>query len=648
MGPFDDVVAALLAGGFASQNADGGLPETFAGDRSGCWTSAEILAAVRVHGLEGLCPAGAVERLEAYLVGVCRRHRGRGLPYYEVCADGEAPTSRPLVEASACLVMALRAGGRPDGVLESVGRWLIEAQAGDGGWGIGPGETPRTYSTAYAVGALDGLEGVEGAGEAVARGRRFIEGLAIDADGERGWPYRPGLTVARPLPTVLALEVLGLGAESEGAGGVGRFLERAVAGRALVEEDEFATRDGLKMSFAYAPRLVCAAAALRLCGEVSFGEGAAVAQVRAGRVDGILRAVALHEHRLRTGGRPVPELPETRLWHFIELAWGYGALRAEFRRRGEAFSARYSEHGVLLGRERGRRRLIGEAMRPVAELARAVWIDAETPSDRLALHLAMTETTCRAVRAQMAAVLMAAGQWAPVQREAARVRPGAGRTLWGLGRAVEGLARRGGDERAVRVAEAFAGSREELHRWLGLRNRVAHGLPTGAGDRQRLAEQWDEQALAALGRLAPLFEPPLWSIEEIGLPAGSRGFFYRARAFRGEGAELDERILESERRLPDRIVVQSVGGPGDGRTQEREATELRCLYAGDPAGGADAMLPLGPFAVRALCVSCSEHHVYLLEGAADDASQDEHSLDVVLCAARCATRLVVRWPWAVR
>ncbi|MEO8093020.1 MAG: prenyltransferase/squalene oxidase repeat-containing protein, partial [bacterium] len=91
------------------------------------------------------------------------------------------------VDLTAFGVLALRAGGTPAGALERSGRWLRNAQNGDGGWGLKPGQPSTPDSTGSALQAL----AVAGRGPALSKGVGFLR-RAQSSDG--GWALYGGGT----------------------------------------------------------------------------------------------------------------------------------------------------------------------------------------------------------------------------------------------------------------------------------------------------------------------------------------------------------------------------------------------------------------------------------------------------------------------
>ncbi len=304
---------------FAALNPDGGLPQTFFGDASACWTSAEIYAALASHPGP---PAGAqdvVERLEHFLLGVWTRQGDGGLPYYEVPAPPESGprSSLSVVDATAAFLIGWRV--RHPAEVEVTMRteaWLRGARAsGPGsGWGFRPRDgAARTYSTTYALLALDPAETVADA--------RALLGWQ---DPAGCWPFRPGAPASR-LGTSLAIDALTFTrslpatarARAEG------WLLCRLAEPGFLDEDAFVSPEGYAMSFLYAPRLVVIGHLLRSVAERAAAEDDGVEGFACeADVFDLLEHLSVHVRAMSEAEAPCPDLRETRTWHFIELAWG--------------------------------------------------------------------------------------------------------------------------------------------------------------------------------------------------------------------------------------------------------------------------------------------------------------------------------------
>jgi len=627
----------LLARCFEHQGARGGLPETFPGTRPGCWTSSEVYAAITSLDLVDLCPPDALELLEEYLVEVCERHGGRGLPYYEVLdADGQA-RSTCMVEASASLCIGLhqRRPGSP--LVPSIARWLAESQNATGGWGIASGEPDRTYSTAYAVMALEPLGWSP---SEVERGREWLTEAARTGEAGTWWSYRPGLEVPSALMTALAVSALGITPGDRRAPGIVRFLLGQVERGRLVEEDEFPTSRGLKLSFLYAPRLASLAALFAL---QDRGAGGADSRVD---LDRCLRALAHYEFRTRQTGRPAVDLADERLWHYIELGWGYGGVRVGLERLGTTVQRRYEEHAAVVSRDLTRRRLLRRAPPPLAAALARCWEQAELPGERLLELISATEATCRLARARQASFCSCSDRPRSILPALEKPHPGAGTTLRQLWTSLKKARLADPRQRAsaASLVEQDRALRSLLSRWLGLRNRHAHGGPATAAGRMRAAESWDSLVAEVLCRFDALLEPPFVTLERVGLPGHASGYSYRLRSWRGNEASWESLLLTHDRRVPDHVVVQ-VQSPDGGRSERT----VGCVYTGDLAhGGVDGLLPMSPFVVRLMCDDCGERHFFLLVGGLRrDSGQgelDPSTRPLVVHAPRCGAELMLLWP----
>jgi squalene-hopene/tetraprenyl-beta-curcumene cyclase len=210
------------------QNADGGMPTFCRGwgrlpfDRSCPDISAHALAALAAWegarlagGRAASRAAAAMKRLVRYLAQ-SQEEDGSWVPLW--FGHQEAPDGRNPVVGTARVVDALRAAQLELGVRSEelgVGRllmlgelWLLEAQHGEGGWGMG--RSPSVEETAWAVIALSGSGGP--CKDAVRRGCAWL------AEHGRAGVDRPqpiGLYFAllwyheRLYPLVWALEALG-------------------------------------------------------------------------------------------------------------------------------------------------------------------------------------------------------------------------------------------------------------------------------------------------------------------------------------------------------------------------------------------------------------------------------------------------------
>ena len=617
---FDHIVRPLVTRCFGYQNEDGGLPETFRGQPSGGWTSAEVYAAMAGHDLVGLCDPVQLDRLEDWLIGLCERHDGRGLPYYEVRSSSGAVRSRGVVEAGACLLVGLRARRPGHPLLRRLGDWLESIQRPSGGWGIGEDETERVYSTSYALFAL--ME--EGRNAAVARGRAWLDRVALRDLETLSWPFRPGLTEGSALMTALAVHALPLGPEDPQAGPAATFLLRELEKPLLIEEDEFPTGDGRKMSFIYSPRLASTGALLRLCAAPTDHRRVDP------RLDGALRSLARCEYQLATSGRAASELPDERAWHFLELLWGYSMCRTELRRLGPLAERRYREHAALIRAELAQLRVVRRAAPPLAELAHRLWYEAELPIERLELLSAVTENLCRFVRARTASWLLAGGgDGNLVLQELRRGPAGAERMAFGLWPELKrtrlDLPATQHHEVAQFLREGPAG-RPLLRRLVARRNRYAHRPPTTPASRASLAVEWDAALMDLLGTWPSLVEVPLVTIDEIGHPAHEASFVYRPWLWRGQGSGQRAGLIESLQRLPDHAALPA---------SEQGAVDVaaRWVYAGSTGDTADGLIPISPFVIRAACAGCRERHFFLLQHVTGDTAH--------LVAAECGAELAV-------
>lgn len=304
------------------QNPDGGLPQTFPGDISGCWTSAELYMGLCLHPRGCELSSAFIESLEAYLLKVLQRHRGIGLPYYERFAPGNPkfPTSLPVIDATAAFLTGWRIRHPEEqSVSHQMQAWLAAGRASNqgGGYGIRPGDAlPRTYSTAYALLAL----GQDRAMDCDLAALRSWQNPRTGA-----WPFRSGTADSR-LGTVLALQALTQydAIPWEQRDQAELWLLDRLDEDSFVEEDAFLVAEGYELTFTYAPRLN---AMSELVQSLAF-------RSRMGHdpesyhhlVERLALALARYERRLRSVGRPGPDLEEDRLWHYIDFLLGHGSL----------------------------------------------------------------------------------------------------------------------------------------------------------------------------------------------------------------------------------------------------------------------------------------------------------------------------------
>jgi hypothetical protein len=616
-GPFDDIVRQLFELVFSWQHPYGGLPETFEGQPAGGWTSAELYAGVVLGDLEDLCPDGAIERLEGWLCTVCEAHGGCGIPHYPVQRDDGTTASQPVVEATAAFLSALTIRDHREDLQRGCVDWIGGAVHESGAWGIAPGEPERVYSTAYASAALAPfLDQVE----RVTRARMWLQEQRLEfQNGESGWSYRPGLTEVSPLMTVLAAQELRED-DAEITPRVLATLKRVASATNCAEEDEFACSDGRKMTFTYAPRLTVIGWLLSRLADSDD------------RVDAkqILATLAATEHALRTTQRPVPEFDSVRAWHFIELAWGYGAIRRAFGRLSREERDWYADIAAALRADRLRRDVVARASAPLSRVCVRVWYESDVASDRLAGLLAATETLARLLRARMAAELMASGRHTRVEREIQRVKPGAGRTMWGLWDALSAGATQGDCTDFVRQIHA---ARPFLHTLIDFRNEFAHRAPPTPAGRTRLATDWDGALLSSLELLADLRDRPLVLLEEVGLPQGSASYLYRIRSSSGVGDQHGDEVVALGSRHADRL------GEDVGRS------DARLVYLGMPSGEGGAVpLLVSPFVVSLRCEGCARSHLFELEGAGRSDAVGAVRRELTFVSSVCGARLGLMWP----
>lgn len=284
------------------QNPDGGFPETYAGDRSGCWTTAEVYGALAMLPRLSDTLNLALESSERFLEAALERSQA-GLPYTEP----ECGRPVAVVDATAAFLLGAGARGRESSMIERARSWLREARLPDGGWGVcagGPGV--RTYSTAYSILALSGTCDVT-------PDQARLRSLQLETGA---WPFRPGGPPSR-LGTSLALASLRGALPPDSEARARRWLMAELVSPRFDEEDSFFTAEGYKLSFVYAPRLACLATLL----DLSIDGGAVTEETRVVVLD-----LARHILQVRETRRPCPDFPEVRAWHFIELAWGLAAL----------------------------------------------------------------------------------------------------------------------------------------------------------------------------------------------------------------------------------------------------------------------------------------------------------------------------------
>ncbi len=606
---FGDLAQTMLRKCFACQNSDGGLPETFPNTKSGCWTSSEIYAAVSIHGLEPLCPIGAMDSLENYLSIVCKNHDGRGLPYYQVeDAKGEIVSER-IVDSSAAFVMGLSVRRPNSPHLSSMREWLVAVQSKSGGWGIFANEPERVYSTAYAVMALE-ESGHEGACE---RGKAFLESLVLERDGRVAWPYRPEVSVASPMMTEVASTAVGIGPGDGRAAGIMEYLVAELEKPSVAEEEEFHTRSGLKLMFAYSPRLVSLSRTLSLIEGQETGRRSRTAPF-AENPDRLLALLARHEYRLRGALRPVPELFDERLWHYVEFAWGYGAIETQMKRLGKDLRRRYDEHVDVMSRELTKERVARIAPPPVSETVRSLWEESTLPGDKIASLVSLTEIAVRLARARMLSLVCLDAAWKPkAYKQLSNPSAGCGKIFWGawgifkkadssaLPREVESVGKRLRTE----IAEMKSGIEE----WIQMRNRLVHEMPKSPGERRSAAERFESLVLEAFRHWDSLLDPPLVTLEEIGLPGERSLYRYRTRTWRGAGFSPSSCVLDSYLRLPDRMDMNAVGENGASVPQE-----VRAVYMGYPELGTRGLIPMFPFVVRMLSLRSSENRFFFCDG----------------------------------
>ncbi len=604
--PFDDLARAFLARCFGHQTSDGGLPETFPGTPPGYWTSSEVYAAICEFELYDLCPVGAVDALERWLIRGQQTLGGRGLCHYPA-----GPGARCIVEASAALVIGLRARHVHPEIVASVQAWLLVAQAADGGWGISEGEPGRVYSTAYAIMALDPITHAD----ARRRGSRWLTDCRLP-DG--AWPFRPAVTTSSCTTTQLAASALGMRPADPTSDVVRRHLLQGAEGTSLLEEDEMPTTSGWKMSYSYAPRLVC------LGGGLTLSEGRIDDPVLAR----LLRALATYEVRARRIGRPGVDSSDERLWHYIEFAWGYGLVRSALSRLGGAIQARLADYVALRQTEIDRSTVLDSVAPPLAALVARLWNEDETAAERLTTLSALAETTCRIVRAHAAAELIAFPEHRHLALAAVRESPaGAGHNLWSL---TAKLAR---VSPSNPVACELAESRQLLQRWLKRRNDHAHRPASTPAGRSQAVLLWDRDTTEVLRRLGVL-RRGLCTVDEVGLPSGIPVYRYRVRDWIGRGSRVREGYLETFRRLPDRL-----GHVSD--QAEAVAREVRLVYTGSADGESSPLRLLSPFVFRAACPTCRHQHFFLLDGQTEVLGP--HACRLTLTAGECGTELSVEW-----
>lgn len=599
--PFDDLARARFGQLFnRHQHTLGGFPETFPGTAPGCWTSAELYAAISVFALDDLIPSDGVRRLEGWLLAQCEAAGGNGLSHYPVQSGG-----RLVVETSAALAIGLRARHKDHPVADRIEGWIASVQAASGGWGIAEGELPRTYSTVYAIDALQFSPFAEAAG----RGRAWLAAVRRP-DGT--WPFRPDVAAPAWLPTRLAAYVLAIRPADEGAPSLAEHLLAVGERDDVVEEDEFPTRGGMKMTLAYADRLVCIAGALDL-----------VASHDDARRHRVLRALALYEIDVRSSGSQRSWAGGERLWHSLDFAWGYGAIRKRFGAEGPAFFAEFDEVRAEEARRRTVDNFVRVAPSPLAAVAQRAFELSESPSAKIAAHGALVETTARYVRATQLARLPPIDLNAALVKESLRGPGGAGRNLRTRGACGTGEA----DAVSVAIKEHGA----ILSRWLDRRNDAAHRMPSTPLARGAFAARFERDALEVAHTLgAAIAASPLCTVQQVSLPMAGVQYRYRIRRWRGVGEPRDDELVTTSVRLADQL---SVVGPAGG-----EAQTVWLDLTGNVAG----LCRLSPLIVRAPCSACRASHFFLLDEVRP-AGDGGAGLSLHLSAPECGGRVSATW-----
>jgi len=452
------------------------------------------------------------------------------------------------------------------------------------------------------------------------------EALLSWQDPETGaWPFHPGAAPSR-LGTALAVDALqrrGMLSSERRELAVRWLLDQLMLPSCL-EEDSHTVPEGYELEFSYAPRLVPLACVVDWFG--SAGEGCQPAV--------IAMATAHIERRLRISGRPCPELSEVRLWHFIDFAWGHGALLGaldglpeDARERFDvAFAKARQELVVWVAARELPRPLRPEALR----LAQGLRSPAST-SGALASHFEQVFHFILVLHLAGMRAMGGRGQELLADHFARRSRGWS--DIFRSRRSVKKAMRTAelplvvaGVDLALEQGLRERQSKAALERLVRLRNGTAHGRPAASA---RVVAARKADWLLWLDVLHSLHDVQLVTLDRVAHDAVTGRHVYRWVAV--DDQEQAGLAVTSDTHAD----LLSVGD-----------TELRAVFARDRKDPGGTPLNLLPFVGMGHCDGCGAERMWIYDR--HEGMLDGGGVPLQLsCAERCETVVVVDVPVGV-